>query len=165
MVCSSTDHGIFVWTCNGETCYLALATDDILFLFKTHGPFLLLQKSLEKLFDLTVTEGSILNFLNLHIVQSPASISFNQSDHIRNTILHEYFANVPPSSIKMQPYPFPLDSFFEHHLFEAALLTGIDLTNGTKWFGFVIGHIVGGLMHIATISCPDDTSSSERMPG
>jgi len=47
MVCSSTDHGIFIWTCNEETCYLALATDDILFLSKTHGPFLLLQTSLK----------------------------------------------------------------------------------------------------------------------
>ncbi len=32
MVWSYTNHGIFVWICNDEWCYLALATDDILFL-------------------------------------------------------------------------------------------------------------------------------------
>ena len=43
MVRSSMDHGVFIWSFNGvETCYLALATDDILFLSKTRAPFLTL---------------------------------------------------------------------------------------------------------------------------
>ena len=36
---------------------------------------------LEKVFDLTVNEGSILKFLNICIVQSPAGISFDQTNH------------------------------------------------------------------------------------
>ncbi len=87
MVWSYTNHGIFVWICNDEWCYLALATDDILFLSKKRGPFLLLQQALEKLFDLTVTEGTILKFLNLHIVQSPFGISFDQTHHIHTVLL------------------------------------------------------------------------------
>jgi hypothetical protein len=51
MVCSSTHHGIFIWTCHGEKRFLALATDDILFLSKICTPFLLLHQSLEKLYD------------------------------------------------------------------------------------------------------------------
>jgi hypothetical protein len=65
----------------------------------------------------------------------------------------------------MQPYPFPLDSSFERRLFEAAPLTGIDFTNATKWFGFAFGHIVGSLMHIATISCPDSSYCVMRYYG
>lgn len=153
---SSTDHGIFTWSFNNmELCNLALATDDILFISKTRTPFLFLRQALEKLFDLTVTEGSILKFLNLRIVQSPAGISFDQTQHIRSVLLAEYFANTDPKSIKSQPYPFPLDASFERRLFEAAPLTGIDLTNATKRFGFAFGHIVSGLMHITTISRPD----------
>jgi hypothetical protein len=156
MIRSSTDHGVFTWSFHDtEQCYLALATDDILFLSKTRSPFLTLRMELEKLFDLTVSEGSLLKFLNLRIVQSPAGISFDQTQHIHNNILAEYFANVDPKSIKMQPYPFPLDSSFERRLFEAPPLTGIDVTNATKRFGFAFGHIVGGLMHISTISHPD----------
>ncbi len=156
MVRSSTDHGVFIWSFNGlEQCYLALATDDILFISKTRAPFLFLRQELEKLFDLTVTEGSVLKFLNLRIVQSPAGISFDQTQHIRSILLGEYFANVDPRSIKMHPYPFPLEASFERRLFEAIPLTGIDLTNATKRFGFAFGHIVGGLMHITTISRPD----------
>jgi hypothetical protein len=52
-----------------------------------------------------------------------SGISFDQSDHIRNNILHDYFTYVPPSSILKQPYPFPLDSSFEQRLFEALLGT------------------------------------------
>jgi hypothetical protein len=51
-----------------ETCYLALETDDLLFLSKTREPFLQLKLELQKLFDLTVCEGSLLKFLNLQIV-------------------------------------------------------------------------------------------------
>jgi hypothetical protein len=91
MIRSSTDHGVFIWSYNGlEQCYLALATDDVLFLSKTRTPFLFLRTELDKLFDLTVNEGSVLKFLNLRIVQSPAGISFDQTNHIRSVLLAEY---------------------------------------------------------------------------
>jgi len=119
---------------------------------------------LEKLFDPTVSEGSLLKFLNLCIVQSSAGISFDQTHHIRSNILAEYFAGVDTKSIKM-PYTFPLESSFECRLFEAIPLTGIDLTNATKYFGFAFGHIVGGLMHISTISHPDLSYSVMQFSG
>ena len=102
-----------------------------------------------------MSEGSVLKFLNLRIVQSPCGISFDQTKHIHGIILQEYFKGVSPSSIKMQPYPFPLEASFEKQLYESPPLTGIDLTNATKRFGFSFSHIVGGLIHITTISRPD----------
>jgi hypothetical protein len=132
-----------------------LETDDLLFLSKTRQPFLRLKAELEKLFDLTVCEGSVLKFLNLRIVTSPSGVSFDPTSHIQRTILSEYFKDIPSASIPGQLYPFPLDTSFEKRLYESPPLTGIDLTNATKKFRFAFSHIVGSLMHISTISRPD----------
>jgi hypothetical protein len=155
MIRCSCDHGVFIWNLPTETCYTALETDDLLFLSKTRAPFLQLKQELEKLFDLTICEGNVLKFLNLRIVQSPARISFDQTQHIQRTILSEYFKDIPPSSIPRQLYPFPLDPSFEKKLYESPPLTGIDLTNATKRFCFAFNHVVGSLMHITTVSRPD----------
>jgi len=161
----SCDHGIFILTTQTETCYIALETDDLLFISRTREPFLRLKLALEKLFNSTVCEGSVLKFLNLRIIQSPSGISFDQTRHIQNVILAEYFKDIPTDSIKQQLYPFPLEPSFEKTLYEAKPLTGIDLTNATKRFRFSFGLIVGGLMHIATISRPDLSYSIMRYSG
>jgi len=165
MIRCSCDHGIFIWKLPTETCYTALETDDLLFISKTRSPFLTLNTELEKLFDLTVSEGSVLKFLNLRIIQSPSGISFDQTDHIKNTILQDYFKNVPVDSIPKQLYPFPLEASFEKKLYEAAPLTGIDLVNVTKRFRFSFGHLVGALMHITQVSRPDLAYSVMRFAG
>jgi hypothetical protein len=82
-------------------------------------------------------------------------VSFDQTHHIQQTILSEYFKDIPPSSIPCQLYPFPLNAAFERKLYESPPLTGIDLTNATKKFHFPFGHVVGGLMHITSVSRPD----------
>jgi hypothetical protein len=89
-----------------------LEIDDLLFISKTRSPFLRLKTELEKLFDLTVSEGAVLKFLNLRIIQSPSGISFDQTNRIKNTILSEYFRDVPVTSIPRQLYPFPLEASF-----------------------------------------------------
>jgi hypothetical protein len=155
MVRCSCDHGVFIWALPTETCYIALETDDLLFISKTGKPFLILKAELEKLFDLTICEGTLLKFLNLQIVQSPNGVSFDQTQHIQQTILSEYFQDIPPASIPKQLYPFPLDASFEQRLYESPPLTGIALTTATKKFRFAFSHVVGSLMHITTISRPD----------
>lgn len=110
------------------------------------------QQEFEKLYDLICAEGNTLKFLNLCIIQSPAGISFDQTDHIKKVILSEYFQDIPPSSIKFQPYPFPLETSFERHLYDSIPLVGIDLTSAVNCFRFSFGHIVGGLMHITGVS-------------
>jgi hypothetical protein len=165
MVRCSCDHGIFVWNLPNETCYIALETDDLLFISKTRTPFLRLKDALEKLFDLTVCEGSVLKFLNLRIIQSPHGISFGQMQHIQTTILHDYFKDIPTDSIPHQLYPFPLDATFEKCLYEAAPLTGIELTNVTKSYRFSFSHLVGSLMHISHVSRPDLSYSVMQYSG
>jgi hypothetical protein len=129
-----------------------LETDALLFISKTRSPFLRLKAALEKIFDLTVCEGSV---LNLRIIQSPAGISFDQTQHIQNTLLYDYFKDIPKDSITRQLYPFLLDTTFEKCLYEAPPLQGIELTSVTKKYRFSFGHLVGCLMHIAHVSRPD----------
>ncbi len=151
MLRSSIDHGIFIWKWNDETCYLALETDDILLACPTRAPFLHLKGDLEKLFDLTCSEGSILRFLNLQLIQSPQGISMDQTSQIKSKILHEYFLDVPPASIPKTPYPFPVEASFEQLHYESPPLVELK----EKDFQFSFNHLVGALMHIAGISRPD----------
>ncbi len=74
----------------------------------------------------------MLKFLYLRIIQSPAGTSIDQTQHIQNKILYEYFKDIPSDSIPRQLYPFPIDASFEKKLYEAPPLTGVDLSNITK---------------------------------
>jgi hypothetical protein len=80
-------------------------------------------------------------------------------------ILAKYFRDIPPEGIPKQLYPFPLDASFEKKLYESPPLTGIDLTNATKVFCFPLGHVVGSLMHLTTVSRPDLAYSVMRYSG
>jgi hypothetical protein len=73
------------------------------------------------------------------LFRAQLGILFGQTQHIQNIILAEYFKGVEPIGIKLQLYQFPLDASFEHTLYEAAPLTGIDFTNATKHFGLSFG--------------------------
>ncbi len=106
MVCSIADHGNFSWNWNHETSFTALETDDLLITSTTCCPFLYLKGELEKLFDLKSSEGSILHFLNLWLVQSPLGISMDQTNHIQSKILHNYFDGIPTISIPKNTVPF-----------------------------------------------------------
>jgi len=81
------DHGVFIWTLPTETCYISLETDDLLSLSKTRTPSLHLKQELEKLFDLTVCECSILKFLNLRVVLSPSSDFIYLNNKLINNII------------------------------------------------------------------------------
>jgi hypothetical protein len=117
------------------------------------------------MFDLTTTIGTTITFLNLRIIQTTCGISFDQTLHIQNQILQPYFKDVPPTSIPYMAYPFPLETSFEQKLYESAPLTGILLQNEEMTFGHSFNHLVGQLMHIATISRPDISYACMRFSG
>jgi hypothetical protein len=162
---SAIDHGIFIWIWQQETCYIALETDDILVASPTNNPFLYLKQELEKIFDLTVRMGTTLRYLNIRIIQSPAGISIDQSQHIKTHILDVYFKNVSPSAIPKKLYPFLIKPSFEQKRFEAPPLIGADLLRKEKDFGFPFRQLVGSLLHITTISRPDLCYTTMRLSG
>ena len=99
MVCSSSEHGIFIWDYQGYHCYLNLATDDVFMASHDWSAFIHLKAELNKMFDLTSKEGDILKFLKLCIVQSPAGISLDQTQHIQENIWGIYFNDLSTTDI------------------------------------------------------------------
>jgi hypothetical protein len=158
-------HGVFTWNYNNKPSILILETDDILMASKSITPFLHLQASLSTFFDLTISQGSTLKFLSIHIIQSPCGVSFDQTKHIKSQILDSYFKNTSSTSIPHKAYPFPLEGHFEQLLFEAPPLTDIDLQCVEEKYGTSFNHQVGKLMHITTISRPDLSYACMRFSG
>jgi hypothetical protein len=108
-----TDHAVFLWQTPTAELFLALATDDFLVLANDREHFLALKSGLEKLFKMTLQEGSVLRFLNLRIIQSPHGISIDQTDHVVDSIIEPYFKLRDVSKLVRIISPFPMDTSFE----------------------------------------------------
>ena len=83
--------GVWVSLKNNQTAYLILATDDILYMSKHKEP---LQELLDKFgdfFSFNIKRGIELQFLNFRIIQSEHGISIDQTNHILQSILNDYF--------------------------------------------------------------------------
>jgi hypothetical protein len=156
-------HGVFTWNYNDEPSILVLETDDVLMASKSTKPFLHLQATLSTSFDLTINQDTILKFLNMRIIQSPCGISFDKTKHIQSQILDTYFKDIPPMSIPIKTYPFPIEASSEQNLYESPPLTDIDLQHIEEKYRTSFNHLVGKLMHITTISHPD-LSNPSPMP-
>jgi hypothetical protein len=127
LIHSISDQGVFIWKQEISELYLALAMDDCLVLCDDRAYFLDLKSQMEAMFEVTFQEGAILRFLNMRIIQSPAGISINKTDHIEETIVEAYFKNRDTSELCSITSPFPTDSSFDQRLYEAPVLTGADL--------------------------------------
>jgi hypothetical protein len=104
---------------------------------------------MEAIFDLTLQEGTILRFLNLLIIQSPAGISIYQTDHIVETILELYFKDRDTSALISITSPFPTDSSFEKCLHEAPILVCTTLCDVETKYGGSLFHWNDVLLHVA----------------
>ncbi len=63
------------------------STDDFLCAYSDVKLFHDLGNFMTRYVDVTTQEGPILKYLNLRIVQSSYGVSFDQTEHIRDTIL------------------------------------------------------------------------------
>jgi hypothetical protein len=150
-----TDHAVFLWQTPTAELFLALATDDFLVLTDDRELFLALKSGLEKLFKLTLQEGSVLRFLNLRIIQSPDGISIDQTDHVVDSIIEPYFKLRDVSKLIRITSPFPTDTSFEKQLYESPVLTGsalraIELKHDGSLYKWN-----GALLHVAITTCLD----------
>jgi hypothetical protein len=82
LVRSILDHGVFILKQDESEMFLVLAMDECLVVCDTCQQILDLNSKMEALIEVTLQEGSILRFLNVRIIQSPAGISIDQTDHI-----------------------------------------------------------------------------------
>ncbi len=106
---------------------MCTSTDD--FLCSTSSRYLrLCFEAHVKQFDyITIQTGSVLKYLNICVVQSEYGISFEQTHHIKTTIIDKW---LPPSSaecIKGVDTPFWTDPQYEHALAEQLPATSDEL--------------------------------------
>jgi hypothetical protein len=146
---SISDHGVFIWKQEESELFLALATDDCLIICYHRAQFLDLKRNMEAMSDLTLQEGAILRFLNLRIIQRPAGISIDQTDHIVETIVEPYVKDRNTSTLISITSPFTTDSSFEQYLYEAPILVGPALRVVEIKYGGSLFHWNGFLLHVA----------------
>jgi hypothetical protein len=89
--------------------------------------FLDLKAQMEAMFEVTLQEGAFLRFINVLITQSPDGISIDQTDHIVEMIVTPYSKNQDTSELISITIPFPVDSPFEKHLYEAPVIVSAAL--------------------------------------
>jgi hypothetical protein len=144
-----TDHAVFLWQTPTSELFLALATDDFLVLTDDRKLFLSFKSGLEKLFKLTLQEGSVLRFLNLRVIQSPNGISIDQTDHVVDSIIEPYLNLRDVSKLVRITIPSPTDTSFEQQLYESPILTGSALRSINLKHDGSLYNWNGALLHVA----------------
>jgi hypothetical protein len=118
-----SDHRVFIWKQEESEMFLALATDVYMVLCDVISHFLNLKTKMEAMFEVTLQQGAILHFFNLHIIHSPAGIIIYQTAHIFETIVEPFYKNHDISLLLLITSSFPTDASFEQRLYEAPVLT------------------------------------------
>jgi hypothetical protein len=117
------------------------------------------------MFEVTLQEGKILHFLNLLIIQSPAGISIDQTEHIVDTICTPCFKNQYTSDLISITNPLPTDSLFEQRLYEAPVLFEASLKKTEDHYGGSLYHWNGILLHVAITMRVDINYAIMRIAG
>ena len=74
---NSTCKGVWVWMHKKEKAYLALATDNILYMSTSEEPLNILLEKFSHFFVYEVRRGNEILFLNYRIIQTEHSISID----------------------------------------------------------------------------------------
>ena len=123
------------------------STDDFLCAYSRVEIFYELRDFVRKFVDVTTQEDPILKYLNLHIVQSPYGISFDQTEHIRDTILDPWLKN---STERVNGFhtPWPIDQMAKQEITEAMPADPQELKALEYEFGGLHAAINDKYMHI-----------------
>ena len=99
---------LYYWKRGEDILLINTSTDDFLCAFSRVEIFYELRDFVTKFVDVTTQEGPILKYLNLRIVQSQYGINFDQTEHIRDTILDPWLKN-SKERVKGFHTPWPTD--------------------------------------------------------
>ena len=105
--------------------YLALATDNMLYISRTEEPLNILLEKFSDVFSYEVRRGNEISFLNYRIIQTNHGIYIDQSNHIDQGILKDYFRK-KIENVKFRLNPFTVDIKFEYELHAALPLKDKD---------------------------------------
>ena len=168
MIRSTCDHGVFTWTYEENTAsdntptntykaIIFLAMDDILIFTDDIKCYQTIRCAFNPLFDYSYQQGPVLKFLNMRIIQSNYGISIDQTNHIIQNILQDYWKHHDTTTIQWQSAPFPTESSFKDELFHALPLTTIQHQQYIKTHNGSLAKWIGALMHITQVT-PFDIS-------
>ena len=106
MIPATGNHGLFTYKEDNKLAFLALATDDMLLATTFKEFYDKLRSTFDTYFAYTTCEGPVLSFLNYRIIQSEYGTSIDQYNHIRQSILQEFFGK--DATVPFQSSPFIL---------------------------------------------------------
>ena len=154
--CKQCPHelALYYWKRGEDILLINTSTDDFLCAFSRVEIFYELRDFVTKFVDVTTQEGPILKYLNLRIVQSQYGISFDQTEHIRDTILDPWLKN-SKERVKGFHTPWPTDRAAEKEIAEVLPAGPQELKALEREFGGSHACINGKYMHITVWSRPD----------
>ena len=86
---------MYIYKKNVVILLVNISTDDFLSTFSNVAIFYKLENHLKEHFGVTKKEGPQFEYLNLQITQSKYGVSYDQTYHIIDSIVHHFF---PPES-------------------------------------------------------------------
>ena len=140
---------------DGVTLLVNTSTDDFLCAYSNDDIFAEFITYMKKHLNLTAKSDTVLEYLNLRIVQTDAGISYDQTEHIQNTIVNKFFPPQSTERLKTVHTPFRTDSEFENDLVEQLPATGDELKALEKQYKGTFPSIIGQIMHVYVWSRPE----------
>jgi len=138
---------LYLYRKDDVTLLVNTSTDDFLCAFSDVSIFYKLEAHLKEIFGLTKKEGPQFEYLNLRITQSKYGISYDQTGHIIDSIVHHFFPPDSTERLKDVHTPFRTDSQFEQDLSEQLPATGNHLRELEKRYGGSYSKLIGMLNH------------------
>jgi hypothetical protein len=158
------DHGVFIYVSDDETkkILLCISTDDFLCAFTHQHLYDDLCTNLKGYFEITTKTGPVLHYLNLRIIQTPESVSIDQTEHIKHKILSDWFQE-DGDPLRTTDTPFRTDNEFEVQLSEALPANPQELAALSKEYNGDYRTHMGKFNHIKEWTRPELSYALSRL--
>jgi hypothetical protein len=159
------DHALYFYQDhNDDVIIINASTDDLLCAFSDRRLFMQLHTFLSKYVTVSAQSGSILNYLNLRIVQSPDGISYDQTQHIKDTIIDFWFKPSKQNNRFIKPVdtPFRTDSDYERELADTLPADEASLQTLELEYGATYASDFGRFMHVCVWSHAELSYASSK---
>jgi len=130
-----------------ESLVISTSTDDFLGATTSRALAQRFETHLRRFVEITVQKGSALKYLNVRIIQSELGISYDQTHHIRTSVLDVWFPPTTTERIKGADTPYRTDSQYEKELSEQLPASQKELMTLEKEYGGKYNALIGQFLH------------------
>ena len=158
---TSVDKAVFVWIYKEDYIVILVSkTDDFLILTNSPECFNIINKGIKRAFGVSLQQGDAIYYLNTRIIQSSHGISFDQCDHIIDTVSKYFDIN---TKIVKTDTPLRADLDFDKEVYLSVPATASELKSLVEEFKGSYSKIYGEVMHIMVVSRPDLSFALHRL--